>query len=167
MLSVLIPTLNDEAVLGRALAPLVAAAVSGLVREVIIADGGSSDASLEIADDAGCRILAGQPPLEPRLRAAAETAKAEWLMILEPCVQVLPGWEPMVRQHLDARPGEDACLSVIDPARAGVTAWMGSLFGKGGRRDVMIVRRDAFIRGGRRGSLKRLPGCALLIRESR
>ena len=53
MISVVIPTHDDEAVLGRTLGPLVAAAVAGLVREVILADGGSVDATLDIGEDAG------------------------------------------------------------------------------------------------------------------
>ena len=43
MLSVIIPTLNAEETLTRTLAPLVPGAVRGLVQEVIVVDGGSSD----------------------------------------------------------------------------------------------------------------------------
>ena len=46
MISVVIPTLNAAAHLTRALAPLVPAAAEGLVRELIVSDGGSTDASL-------------------------------------------------------------------------------------------------------------------------
>ena len=42
-----------EAHLGRTLAALVPAAVDGIVREVVLADGGSSDKTILIADDAG------------------------------------------------------------------------------------------------------------------
>src|SRR5665213_2569342 len=97
MISVVIPTLNDEAVLGRALQPLVAAAVAGLVREVIVVDGGSSDATLEIADDAGCRILARGGEGAARAREAAATARSDWVMILDPRTQLLPGWERAVQ----------------------------------------------------------------------
>ena len=57
MISVVIPTLNAERTLQRALAPLVPAAVEGLVREVVVADGGSTDRTLELADDAGANIV--------------------------------------------------------------------------------------------------------------
>ena len=43
MISVIIPTLNSEIVLAHTLAALVPAAAEGVVREVIVVDGGSSD----------------------------------------------------------------------------------------------------------------------------
>jgi glycosyltransferase involved in cell wall biosynthesis len=82
MLSVVIPTLNSERVLVPTLAMLVPGAMSGLVREVIIADGGSSDETLEVADIAGCTMLSSAEPLAARLRAAATAARAPWLMFL-------------------------------------------------------------------------------------
>jgi hypothetical protein len=160
VLSVLIPTLNDEAVLGRALAPLVAGAVSGMVREVIVADGGSTDATLEIADDAGCRILAGETSAEERLRAAAGQGVADWLMVLRPCVQLLPGWEAMVRPHVETRAGEGVCLAVADPA----ASWLAGLTGRTRGADVLVVRREAYAAGGRPRSLRRLTGGAMLIK---
>ena len=164
MISVVIPTLNDEAVLGRALAPLVPAAVAGLVREVIIADGGSSDATLDIADDAGCRILAGQPQAEERLRAAAGQAQSDWLMLLWPCVQLLPGWEQVVRLHVETRAGEGASLPLTPTSAAG---WLSSLLGGRSGADVLLVARAAFAQEGRPRTLRRLaPGCALRIRAS-
>jgi len=161
VISVVIPTLNDEAVLGRALAPLVPAAVAGLVREVIIADGGSTDATLDIAADAGCRILAGQPSADDRLRAAAERAQAEWLMLMRPWVLLLPGWEQTVRQHVETRAGEAASLPL---APIGAAAWLASLF-RAHIPDVLVTPRAAYAAAGQPRSLRRLsPGCALLIR---
>jgi glycosyltransferase involved in cell wall biosynthesis len=43
MISVIIPTLNAARHLPRTLAPLVDGVAHGLVKQVIIADGGSSD----------------------------------------------------------------------------------------------------------------------------
>jgi len=82
MLSVIIPTLNSERALVPTLAMLVAGAMSGVVREVTIADGGSTDATLEIADVAGCTVMASSAPLAGRLEAAAAAARAPWLMFL-------------------------------------------------------------------------------------
>jgi cellulose synthase/poly-beta-1,6-N-acetylglucosamine synthase-like glycosyltransferase len=161
MISVVIPTLNDEAVLGRALAPLVPAAVAGLVREVIVVDGGSTDTTLDIADDAGCRILAGQPQPEERLRAAARKAVCDWLMLVPPDVQLLPGWEQVVRQHVETRAGEGASLPLT---ATGARAWLASLLGPRAP-DVLVVARSAYAEEGRPRSLRRLQaGCALLIR---
>jgi glycosyltransferase involved in cell wall biosynthesis len=82
MLSVIIPTLNSERMLVPTLAMLVPGAVSGVVREVTIVDGGSTDATLKIADAAGCAVAASSAPLGCRLNRAAAAARAPWLMFL-------------------------------------------------------------------------------------
>ena len=57
MISVVIPTLNAEAGLAAALTALVPAVVDGLVRDVVVVDGGSRDRTLAIAEKAGCDIV--------------------------------------------------------------------------------------------------------------
>ncbi|MEL7488696.1 MAG: glycosyltransferase, partial [Pseudomonadota bacterium] len=57
MFSVVIPTLNPGARLEACLAALAPAAIDGDVKEVIIADGGSTDATLSRADAAGARVV--------------------------------------------------------------------------------------------------------------
>ena len=53
MITVVIPTLNAEAGLPATLTALVPAAVDGLVREVIVVDGGSTDFTCRIAEEMG------------------------------------------------------------------------------------------------------------------
>src|SRR5215510_15750397 len=84
MLSVVIATHESERDLVRTLAILVAGAAAGVVREVIVADAGSRDATAEVADYAGCRLLVTEGSAGARLRAAAATARAPWLMFLQP-----------------------------------------------------------------------------------
>jgi glycosyltransferase involved in cell wall biosynthesis len=153
MISVVIATLNDEAVLGRALSPLVPAAVSGFVREVIVADAGSSDATLEIAEDAGCTILAGGEA------AAVRTAHSDWVMTLKPCVQLTTQWEDLARHHLELRPDEPAFIPLI--GGAGVGAMAARLLGRPGAHDVLLMRRDRYGRSA--VSMRRLAASALLI----
>ena len=97
MISLIVPTLNDEARLVQALSPLVPASMEGLIRELIVADQGSTDSTLEVAEDAGAVIVT------EGLDAAVALAKGPWLMILEPCVILEPGWEDTVRAHIGAR----------------------------------------------------------------
>ena len=59
MISVVMPTLNAEDTLARTLSALVPGVVEGLIKEVIVVDGGSQDATLEIADSTGCVIVHG------------------------------------------------------------------------------------------------------------
>jgi len=100
MLSVIIGTLNNERPLVRTLSALVPAAATGVVREVIITDGGSTDATLEVADVAGCTIATDDGPLEQRLAAAAAKARSEWLMFLRPGAIPDPGWSEEITQFL-------------------------------------------------------------------
>ena len=58
MLSVIIPTFNSEREMQVLLPVLVPAAVDGLVREVIAADAGSTDATGLICEDAGTIVFA-------------------------------------------------------------------------------------------------------------
>ena len=92
MLSVIIGTLNSERPLVPTLASLVSGAAAGSVRDVIIADGGSTDATAEVADVAGSECFVQQGPLALRLRAAVEQARAPWLMFLRPSVVLNSGW---------------------------------------------------------------------------
>src|SRR5258707_7735533 len=82
MLSVIIPTFNSERMLVPTLAMLISGAMSGLVREVTIVDGGSTDATLQVADAAGCEVAVSSPPLGTRLNAAAAAARSPWVMFL-------------------------------------------------------------------------------------
>ena len=92
MFTVIIATHDSERPLVATLAALVPGATAGLVREVIVADGGSRDETEQVADIAGCRFVSSNQPLGARLRAAAEAARGEWLMFLDPGVVPEPGW---------------------------------------------------------------------------
>lgn len=94
MLSVIIETRDHEAELARTLATLVSGAVEGLVREVIVCDTGSHDATLKVADHAGCRVVGGG------MAEAVRTAKAEWLLVLEPGARLMEGWMDPVAAHM-------------------------------------------------------------------
>ena len=157
MISVVIPTHDDEAVLGRALSPLVAAMVSGLVREVILADGGSVDATLEIGEDSGCRIVAAEGSGDSRIRAAAEEASADWLLILPPEVLLLPGWDAVVRGFLERQTTASAALSPIETHGG----WFKRAFGRKCE-PVLLMRRGAYL-AGETPPVRRMTGCAVVI----
>jgi len=82
MLSAIIATHESERSLVPTLAALVPGVTSGLLSDVIVADGGSRDATREVADIAGCRFVVSDAPLGPRLKAAARDAKGAWLLFL-------------------------------------------------------------------------------------
>jgi hypothetical protein len=84
MLSVLIATEDSERALVPTLAALIPGATAGLIREVVVADAGSRDATAEVADVAGCRLLVANGSPGARLKAAAATARASWFLFLRP-----------------------------------------------------------------------------------
>ena len=83
MFSIVIATLDSERVLVPTLAALVPGATAGIVREVIVADGGSQDKTEEVADIAGCRFLMSPEPVGARLKAATSQVRGDWLMFLQ------------------------------------------------------------------------------------
>ena len=60
MFSIIIATHDSERALVPTLAALVPGATAGIVREVIVADGGSRDETEQVADIAGCRFLSSR-----------------------------------------------------------------------------------------------------------
>ena len=109
MISVVVPTLNAESGLAACLSALVPATVDGLVREVIIVDGGSTDRTLRIADQAGARILCSPAGRGCQLQAGAEAARFTWMLFLHADTVLEPGWEREVgafveRIEMGARP---------------------------------------------------------------
>jgi glycosyltransferase involved in cell wall biosynthesis len=84
MFSIILATHDSERVLVPTLAALVPGATAGIVREVIVADGGSRDETEKVADIAGCRFLSLRGPEGVRLKAATEGARGDWLMFIRP-----------------------------------------------------------------------------------
>ncbi|MBU6373969.1 MAG: glycosyltransferase [Alphaproteobacteria bacterium] len=92
MLSVVLPTLNAADRLPAALAPLVDGVLRGLVKEVIVVDGGSQDATIAIAEEAGATIVRSAPETSARLAAGAAAARGGAYLFLDPDTRLSPGW---------------------------------------------------------------------------
>jgi glycosyltransferase involved in cell wall biosynthesis len=99
-ISVIIPTFDSARHLPRALAPLVDGMSEGLIREVIVSDGGSNDETLEICDAAGCTLISGAPGRAKQLLAGAARAKGKWLLFLHPQTMLARGWTEEVQLFL-------------------------------------------------------------------
>jgi glycosyltransferase involved in cell wall biosynthesis len=108
MLSVIVPTHESERILVRTLACLVPGATAGLIREVILADGGSTDETAEVGDVAGCRFLPLPGPLGPRLDFAVSSARGDWLMLVPAGAVLEAGWVAEVQQFTERAPAEVA-----------------------------------------------------------
>ena len=84
MLSIILATNDSERALVPTLAALVPGATAGIVREVLVADGGSRDGTEKVADIAGCGFLVSGESAGARLKVAAQGARGDWLMFIRP-----------------------------------------------------------------------------------
>lgn len=110
MISVVIPTLNAESHLPRTLGALIPAAVDGLICEVIVADGGSTDATAVIADAAGATLIAAERGRGPQLIAGAAAARGRWLLFLHADTMLQTSWEReawRLMQSAEANPARE------------------------------------------------------------
>ena len=101
MISIIVPTLNAEATLGDTLTALIPAVVEGIVREVIIVDGGSTDRTLRIADAFGAIVISSRPGRGLQLIAGAAAARGSWLLFLHADTNLEPGWERETAQFME------------------------------------------------------------------
>jgi rSAM/selenodomain-associated transferase 2 len=106
MISVVIPTFNAVQHLPLTLASLVPAAMDGLVREVVVGDGGSTDETRDAAEDAGARVVVTAKGRGGQLAAACAAAKGPWLLILHADTRLSVGWETAAVTHMRQQSGK-------------------------------------------------------------
>lgn len=104
-LSVIIPTLNAADRLGPCLGALGEAVMEGLIREVILTDGGSDDAIAEIAEATGAVLITAPRGRGTQLDAGARAAHGPWLLFLHADTVLGPGWADAIRTHIRTSPG--------------------------------------------------------------
>lgn len=124
-LSIIIPTLNAEAFLPGALSALIEGLEAGLVRELVVSDGGSQDASCDIARGAGAEVVVGAPGRGGQLARGAAIAGGRWLLFLHADSWPAPGWSRALAAHMQDHPDQAACLRLrfrASGAGAGLTA---------------------------------------------
>jgi rSAM/selenodomain-associated transferase 2 len=99
-LSIVIPTYNAGDALRRSLPPLASMAAVGLLHEVILADGGSDDATAAIAEDSGAVLITAPKGRGGQLAAGGDAARGGWLLFLHADTVLEPGWEDAVRTFI-------------------------------------------------------------------
>jgi rSAM/selenodomain-associated transferase 2 len=104
VLSIVIPTLNAAALAGT-LAALGEARSTGFPHEIVISDGGSHDGTVDLARQAGARVVVGTAGRGVQLARGAAAAQGEWLLFLHADTKLAPGWLAAVRRFIAA--GDD------------------------------------------------------------
>lgn len=97
-LSVVIPTLDAAQDLPVTAGSLFPGLESGLIRDLVISDGGSHDGTRDIAERLGATFVEGPASRGGQLRRGAEAALGDWLLLL----------------HADSRPERDWPAAVLD-----------------------------------------------------
>jgi rSAM/selenodomain-associated transferase 2 len=91
--------------------------------EIIVVDGGSRDETLQIARNAGARVVTAPRGRGTQLRAGAEAATGSWLLFIHADTRLEPGWRDCVARHMAERPGTAGCFAL----RLNHRAWQARL----------------------------------------
>lgn len=103
-ISIIIPTLDAASDLPGCLASLIPGLEANLVREVIVSDGGSGDATVRIADDAGADVVSGLAGRGQQLARGAAAARGSWLLFLHADTLLMPDWPDAAGKHMKWAP---------------------------------------------------------------
>ncbi|MGR3490613.1 MAG: TIGR04283 family arsenosugar biosynthesis glycosyltransferase [Shimia sp.] len=147
-ISVVIPTLNAAEALPPTLAALMEGVEAGLVRELVISDGGSSDATRGVAEDIGAVWVEGAASRGGQIGRGVAAARGPWLMVLHADSHLTPGWAEVVAAHLPTN--DAACFRLRFRAEGGAARWTAGwanlrtrLFGLPYGDQGLLVRADA------------------------
>ena len=100
-LSIVIPTLNAEGGLPLGLGSLMEGLNAGLIREVVVSDGGSTDATCAMAEEAGALVVKGPAGRGGQMRRGADVASGTWLLFLHADTELSDGWSDAVQAHIN------------------------------------------------------------------
>ena len=128
MLSVVIPTLNAAASVGGSIASVREA------DEILVVDGGSTDATVAIAEGHGARVLTCPAGRGGQLAAGARAAKGDWLLFLHADTLLASGWREAAERHIHRQRGKAACFRL----RLDAPEWQARLIEAGVRLRVRL-----------------------------
>jgi glycosyltransferase involved in cell wall biosynthesis len=115
-LSIIIPCLNEERRLGPTLQALKQQSASADLFEVIIVDGGSSDATVAMAREAGMKVVQCEQGLGRQRNTGAISANAKWLAFMDADCTASPNWVREALQCIAAGNADVLIGPVLVPA---------------------------------------------------
>lgn len=126
-LSIVVPTLEAMNGVGPTLAAISPGLQAGLIRDLVLSDGGSADEVAEVADALGATLVTGPAGRGGQLRRGAEAASGDWLLFLHADTRLPHGWVEAVGRHIDAGPDKAAVFRLAYSEKtfgaAVVAAW--------------------------------------------
>ena len=117
-LSIIIPCLNEESRLGPTLQALKQQSASPEVLEVLVIDGGSSDATIAIAREAGVRVIQSNRGLGRQRNTGAMHASAEWIAFMDADCTASPNWVAEALRFIAATNADVVVGPVLAPEGA-------------------------------------------------
>lgn len=100
MLSIVIPTLNAAAGLAATLECLAVGSGELGDIEIVIADGGSTDTTADLAMKADAGFISAEKGRGNQLAAGASAAQGDWLLFIHADTILQAGWEDVVAQFI-------------------------------------------------------------------
>ena len=146
-LSIVMPVLDEAAVIGRTLASLAPLRARG--HEVIVVDGGSSDSTADLARPLADQVLVSAKGRATQMNAGARAARADALVFLHADTRLPEGADALVLEALKARAwgrfdvriaGTHPLLRLV----AGAMNLRSRLTGIATGDQAIFVRREAF-----------------------
>ena len=135
-LSIIIPTLNAGPVLGPTLGALAEMESVGLIKDLVVSDGGSEDGTQKAVVDAGAVLVEGLPGRGRQLRAGADAARGDWFLFIHADTVLAPGWSDGVRvlSSGPTQPNGRVLCALDDPSSSArrlerLVRWRNRLFG--------------------------------------
>jgi rSAM/selenodomain-associated transferase 2 len=120
-ISVIIPTLNAEDSLPDCLNALMEGLEAGLIRELIVSDGGSTDLTCVVAQAWGAHVMEGPASRGGQLRRGCEKARGDWLLVVHADTQLSNGWPKVVQAHM--RQSDRPAWFYLRFDHDGIAAW--------------------------------------------
>ena len=108
-ISIVIPTLNSQNTVRKTLASLFEGIEAGIVRELIVVDGGSTDETRGIVEECGGKFISSAASRGYQLKKGVNLAKGDFIFVLHSDSVLEPGWSEIVKKY-----NTDPCIFKCD-----------------------------------------------------
>jgi rSAM/selenodomain-associated transferase 2 len=142
-LAVIIPAFNAADTIGPVLGAV------GSVNDVVVVDGGSTDATADVARAAGARVIPARRGRGRQMAAGVAAAQGEWLLLLHADTCLTSGWRDDAARFMAADAGKAGYFRLrLDSAdvRARrverLAAWRARMLGLPYGDQGLLLRRD-------------------------